>query len=135
MDTVDLEFELMLIRETLHLSVAETARLFGVTRSTVYSWQSGQPISPENAERLREIARALGSHLPILQAQAGRMAQRAIAGRGTLLDLLAQGVPARKAIDQLAELLAREAAQRERLAQRLHGGIGEHDADDLDAFS
>lgn len=129
-----LAVELKLVRELLRLSVAETAQLFGVTRPTIYSWQSGKPISPENAERLREIAQALERHLPILQAQSGRVAQRAIVGRSTLLDLLAQGAPAQPAVDQLAELLAREAVQRERLARRLHGRSGERGAADLDTL-
>jgi transcriptional regulator with XRE-family HTH domain len=135
MATVDLEFELKLIRETLHLSAADTARLFGVTRSTVCSWQSGQPISSVNAERLHEIVQALEPHLPILQTQSGRLAHRAIAGRSTLLDLLAQGSPAQQVVDQLAELLAQEAVQRERLARRLQGRDGSCGAADLDAFS
>lgn len=129
-----LEVELTLVRESLRLSVAETAQLFGVSRPTIYSWQSGKPISPENAERLREIAQALAPHLSILQAQSGRVAQRAIAGRSTLLDLLAQGAPAQPAVDQLAELLAREAVQRERLARRLQGRSGERGAADLDTL-
>ncbi len=126
--------ELELIREALRLSVAETAQLFGVTRPTIYSWQNGKPISPENAERLREIAQALEPHLQIIQAQVGRVAHRAIEGRSTLLQMLAQGADAQEAFGRLAIILGREATQRERLARRLQGRSGGRGAADLDSL-
>lgn len=130
-----LEVELGLVRECLRLSVAETALLFGVTRPTIYRWQDGDAPPVEKTERLREIAKALERHLPILQAQSGRLARRALAGRSTLLDLLAQGAPAQQVVDQLAELLAQEAVQRERLARRLQGRDGSRGDADVVAFS
>lgn len=129
-----LAIELQLIREALRLSVAETAMLFGVRRPTIYNWQNGKPISPENAERLREIAQALEPHLQIIQAQVGRVAHRAIEGRSTLLQMLAQGANAQEAIGRLATILGREAAQRERLARRLQGRTGNRGAADLDSL-
>lgn len=126
--------ELRLIRELLRLSVAETAELFGVTRPTIYSWQNGNPISPENAERLQEIARALEPHLQTIESQVGRLAHRAIEGRSTLLQRLAQGADAQAAIGRLTDILGREAAQRERLSRRLQGCSGNRGAADLDSL-
>lgn len=126
--------DLKTIRAVLRLSVAETAQLFGVSRPSVYSWQNGNPISPENAERLCEIATALTPHLQLLEAQVGRVAHRAIEGRTTLLQALAAGTDADQAISQLAEILSREAAQRERLAQRLQGRNGNRGSADLDSL-
>lgn len=129
-----LAVELQLIREALRLSVAETAMLFGVKRPTIYNWQNGKPISPENAERLREIAHALEPHLHVIQAQVGRVAHRAIEGRNTLLQMLAQGANAQEAIGRLAIILGREAAQHERLARQLQGRTSNRGAADLDSL-
>lgn len=126
--------ELKFIRKVLRLSVAETAELFGVTRPTIYSWQNGNPVSPENAERLREIAQALEPHLHAIESQVGRVAHRAIDGRSTLLQQLAQGASAREAIGHLADILGQEAAQRDRLARRLQGRSGSRGAADLDSL-
>ncbi len=124
--------ELKSIRQALRLSVAETAQLFGVSRPTIYSWQNGNPISPENAERLCAMANAIAPRLHLLEAQVGRVAHRAIEGRTTLLQKLAEGANADHAIGQLSDILIREATQRERLAQRLQGRNGNRGAVDLD---
>ncbi len=129
-----LAIELSSIRDALRLSVAETAQLFGVSRPTIYSWQRGNPINPENAERLRAIANALTRHFHLLGAQVGRVAHRAIEGRTTLLQTLAAGENANEAINRLAEILAREAAQRDRLTRRLQGRIGSRGSADLDTL-
>ncbi|TAH46076.1 MAG: XRE family transcriptional regulator [Gammaproteobacteria bacterium] len=124
--------ELKSIREALRLSVAETAQLFGVSRPTIYSWQNGNSISPDNAERLCAIANAIAPRLHLLEAQVGRVAHRAIEGRTTLLQKLAEGANADHAIGQLSDILIREATQRERLARRLQARIGNRGAVDLD---
>lgn len=129
-----LAIELKAIRNALRLSVAETAQLFSVSRPTIYSWQNGNPISPENAERLRAIANALTPHLPLLEAQVGRVAHRAIDGRATLLQKLAEGEGVDQAISQLSKILERETAQRERLAYRLHGRSGSRGSADFDTL-
>lgn len=130
-----LAVELQSIREALRVGVAETAQLFGVSRPTIYSWQNGNPISPENAERLCAIANAIAPHLDLLAAQVGRVAHRAIEGRTTLLQKLAEGANADQVIGQLTEILTREAAQRERLTRRLQGRTGGRGAADLDTLS
>ena len=127
-----LAIELKSIRDVLRLSVAETAQLFGVSRPTIYSWQRGNPISPENAERLRAITNAITPHLHVLEAQVGRVAHRAIDGRTTLLQTLAAGTSADQVISQLAGILARETAQRELLAHRLQGRSGNRGSVDFD---
>ena len=129
-----LAIELKSIRNALRLSVAETAQLFGVSRPTIYSWQNGKPISAENADRLHVIANALAPHLHLLEAQVGRVANRAIKGRTTLLQMLAAGSSVDLAINQLAEVLAQETAQRERLARRLQGRSGSRGSADLDTL-
>lgn len=126
--------ELESIRNALRLSVAETAKLFGVSRPTIYSWQNGNPIRLDNAERLRDIANALTPHLLLLETQVGRVAHRAIEGKTTLLQMLATGTHAEQAMSQLTTILAQEIAQRERLARRLQGRNGSRGYADLDAL-
>lgn len=129
-----LSFELKLIRSALRLSVAETAQLFGVSRPAIYSWQNGSSIRPKNAERLQAIANAITPHMALLEEQVGRVVHRAISGRTSLLQALAAGANADQAISQLAGILTREAAQRERLASRLRDRNGDRGAADLDAL-
>lgn len=130
--TRGLALELKSIRDALRLSVAETAQLFRVSRPTIYSWQNGNSIRLDSAERLRAIANALVPHLPLLEAQVGRVVHRSIEGRISLLQALAAGANADQTISKLAEILTREAAQRERLALRLKGRNSTRGSADLD---
>lgn len=126
--------ELRSIRETLRLSVAETAHLFGVSRPTIYSWQDGKAPSLKHAERVRAIANALAPHQRLMVAQVGRLAQRAIEGRTTLLQALSAGTDPEHAIGKLAAILTREAEQREQLASRLRGRNISRGAADVDTL-
>lgn len=130
----DLCVELKTIKDVLGLSVSELAQLFGVSRPTIYSWQEGKRVSEGNAKRIRDIASALAPRLALLDTQVGRIAHRAIDGRTTLLQMLAQGADAEQAIGKLADILQREAAQRERLASRLRGRNTDRGSPDLDAL-
>lgn len=107
------------IREVFKPSVTELATLFGVARQTVYNWQSGQPIAPENAARLEDLAAAAD----VLQ-EAGLAGQsyalrRPLPGGGTLFDRVRQGAPAAQAAVVLVEMLHHESAQREGFKARV----------------
>lgn len=128
----DLCVELETIKEALGLSVSELAQLFGVSRPTIYSWQEGKRVSEGNAKRIRDIASALAPRLALFDTQVGRIAHRAIDGRTTLLQKLAGGADAEQAIGKLADILQREAMQRERLASRLRGRNTDRGSPDLD---
>lgn len=131
---VDLSVELKVTKDVLRLSVSELAQLFGVTRPTIYSWQEGKRVSEGNAKRIRDIASALAPRLALFDTQVGRIAHRAIDGRTTLLQKLAGGADAEQAIGKLADILQREAMQRERLASRLRGRNTDRGSPDLDAL-
>lgn len=126
--------ELNTIRQALRLSVAEIANLFSVSRPTIYSWQNGKQIGQQNSERLRAILNALTPHLNLLGKQVGRVAHRAIEGKTTLLQKLAAGENAERAIMELLAILGGEAEQRERLSRRLQGRTGKRGVADLDAL-
>ena len=129
-----LVFELNVVRQVLRLSIAETASLFGVSRPTIYSWEKGNQLGNKNSARIRAIFHALTPHLKFLEIQAGRIAHRAIQGRITLLQKLAEGGDAQQAIRELVALLVQETAQRERLSFRLQGRTGDRGTADLDAL-
>ena len=126
--------ELNFVRQVLRLSIAETASLFGVSRPTIYSWEKGNQLGNKNSARIRAIFDALTPHLKFLEIQAGRIAHRAIQGRITLLQKLAEGGDAQQAIKELVALLVQETAQRERLSLRLQGRSGDRGTADLDAL-
>lgn len=129
-----LTVELNFVRQLLRLSIAETASLFGVSRPTIYSWEKGNQLGNKNCARLRAIFDALTPHLKFLEIQAGRIAHRAIQGRMTLMQKLAEGGDAQQAITELIALLVKETDQRERLSLRLQGRTGDRGAADLDAL-
>jgi transcriptional regulator with XRE-family HTH domain len=132
--SADLSVELKTIKDALRLSVSELAQLFGVSRPTIYSWQQAKRVREGYAKRIRDIARALAPRLDLLDAQVGRIAHRAIDGRMTLLQKLSEGADAEQATGKLADILQREAAQRERLASRLRGRNTDRGSPDLDAL-
>lgn len=134
MATQGLAVELQFIRDTLRLSAADLAELLGVTRPRIFSWQNGTAVSTENARRLQEIVQALDLHKDIITSEGGRVAYRAVEGRTTLLQMLAKGANAQDAISRLADILVREAAQRESLARRLQGRTGNFGEADVDTL-
>ena len=46
------------IRTTLRISVSDLARALGVSRQAVYDWRAGKAITPDNGERLIDLAPA-----------------------------------------------------------------------------
>lgn len=109
------------IREIFKPTVTELANLFGVSRQAVYDWQAGKPIAPENSLRLGEFAQAaelLSTQRIQISSQALR---RKVLGGQSLLDALRHGGPVLDTAAALAQVLDREAVQREKLTARLLG--------------
>lgn len=109
------------IREILKPTITELANLFGVSRQAVYDWQAGKPIAPENALRLGEFAKAA----ELLSAQQIQLSSQALRRKvldgQSLLDALRSGVLVFDTAAALAQVLDREAVQREKLTARLLG--------------
>lgn len=114
-----IQVQIETIRRSLRLSVAQLAKLFGVTRPTIYSWQKGGAISEDNARRIREVAAAIEPNLAFLEVQTGRLGSRAIYGSKSLVDLIAHGNAPEEATESLLRILRDEDSQRDRLARRL----------------
>lgn len=107
------------IREVFKPSVTELATLFGVARQTVYNWQSGQPIAPENAARLEDLAAAADMLQEDGLAGQSHALRRPLPGGGTLFDRVRQGDSAAQAALALVEMLRHESAQREGFKARV----------------
>lgn len=107
------------IREVFKPSVTELATLFGVARQTVYNWQAGQPIAPENAARLEDIAAAADVLQEDGLAGQSHALRRPLPGGGTLFDRVRQGDSAAQAALALVEMLHHESAQREGFKARV----------------
>lgn len=128
-----LSLQLSIVRAALQLSVAETADLFGVSRPTIYSWQAGRPGNEHHEIRVRALANAIEPYLALLE-RTDRASRRVISGTATVLDSLRGGRDPVETINMLATSLEQEAAQRARLAARLHGRTRARGAADIDAL-
>lgn len=109
------------IREILKPTITELANLFDVSRQAVYDWQSGKPTAAENATKLDDLAKAADALAATGLERSSQFLRRKIAGGKSLLDVVRDGGSAASAAQVLAQTLAREAKQRERLASRLEG--------------
>lgn len=113
--------ELAQIRNVLHPSVTDLANSLGVSRQTVYSWQAGKPIAPENASRLADLASAAD-----LFAKEGitvhpLLLRRSIYKGKNLLEIARDGGSAREAARSLIEIVRREDRQKQALKEQLRG--------------
>lgn len=129
-----IQVQIEAIRRSLRLSVAQLAKLLGVTRPTIYSWQKGGAISEDNARRIREVAAALEPNLAFLEAQTGRLGSRAIDGDRSFVDLIAHGIAPAAATESLVRLLRDEDSQRDRLARRLETRRSSRGMPDTETF-
>ena len=112
---------LVQIREVFKPSVTELATLFGVARQTVYNWQAGLPIAPENAARLEDLAVAADVLQAAGLAGQSHTVRRPLPGGGTLFDRVRQGDSGAQAALALVEMLRHESAQREEFKGRVAG--------------
>jgi transcriptional regulator with XRE-family HTH domain len=107
------------IREIFKPTITEVAALFGVSRQTVYDWQSGKGISDRHADKLEEIANAADlfadSGLPF----STQIVRRKLAGGRTLFDLFREGGSAQEATHSLIKMIQHELEQRKALGARL----------------
>lgn len=110
--------DLARIREVLSPAISDLATTLGVTRQSVYNWLNGDPITNENAAKLRDLAQAAD-----VLAQAGvtvnaALLKRKFANGKTLLQVAQAGESARESALVLVQILKREAEQRKRMTAR-----------------
>jgi transcriptional regulator with XRE-family HTH domain len=107
------------IREIFKLTITELASLFGVSRQTVYDWQSGKGISAVRADRLEELSKAADLFADSGLSISPRTLRRKLASGKTLFDVVRDGGPAEEATRSLIQVLRREIEQRRALDARL----------------
>jgi transcriptional regulator with XRE-family HTH domain len=111
---------LALVMDTLHPSMTEVANLFDVSRQTVYNWQKGGRVAPDNERRLKNLAGACQIFLSEGIAATASVLRRKFEGR-SVAQAIMNSSDAATLTYRLVRTLKREAEQRQRLAARLQG--------------
>ncbi|MFM9967825.1 MAG: hypothetical protein ACKVQK_05435 [Burkholderiales bacterium] len=111
------------IRDVLKPTITELANLFGVSRQAVYDWQAGKQTATENSAKLDALAKA-ADVLALSGIQgSSQLLRRRFAGGESLIGVIREGGSVVSAAQALAQILGREAKQREQLATRLAGRV------------
>jgi hypothetical protein len=113
--------QLEFIRSTTRLSVTELARVFSVARQTVHEWCHGAPLAPQNARRLQKLTDAVILLVESVGTLTAHDLRRPVRAGPSLLDTVRTDGNVLAVSYGLIETLAREAAQRARLAARFAG--------------
>jgi hypothetical protein len=107
------------VKEVFEPSITELASLLEVSRQTIYNWQAGQPIAPENERRLDQLARAADVLDEQGLAQKISALRRPISGGKNFFELVQMGSHPDIVARTLAKTMQDEKAQRKRLEERL----------------
>lgn len=109
------------IRTVTKISVTELARVFGVSRQSVHEWIKGGALSPQNAQRLWELAQATDVFLEAGIEPSPEVFRRKVAGGQSIFEAISDSGNAVSSAKTLVATLIRESEQRQRLAARLAG--------------
>lgn len=109
------------IRDATKISISELARVFGVSRQAVHEWIKGSALSPQNAQRLSELAQATDILLQSEIEISPQIFRRKIADGPSLFDALKEDSNVVDLARTLSATLVRESEQRKRLAARFSG--------------
>jgi len=107
------------IREIFKLTTTELAELFGVSRQTIYDWQSGRGISAVRADRLESLSKAADIFADSGLSISPRTLRRKLAGGKPFFDVIRDGGPVEESTRGLITMLQREIEQRKLLDARL----------------
>lgn len=107
------------IRNVLHPAVTDLSNALGVSRQAVYTWQAGNAIAPENAERLADLARAADLFAKEGLTATAQMLKRRISEGKNLFEIVREGGSAQIAAHALIEILRHEDSQRKLLRAKL----------------
>lgn len=110
------------VRSVLNPSVADLARALNVSRQSIYDWQSGGSITPENAKKLNELARAADVFVAEGLTATNQLLRREFGGQ-SFFDKVRNGGSAEDAARQLVKIARRETEQRQMLDRRLKGRV------------
>ena len=109
------------IRKILKPTVTELADILGVSRQTVYSWQAGKPIAPNNSLRLEDLANAADVFATEGLTGNSRVLRRAIKDGKNFFQSVLGGDSAVSTAQALIQILRDESQQRQRIENRFAG--------------
>ena len=109
------------IRTVLRPAVTDLAAALGVSRQAIYDWQSGKPVTAENAARLTDLAAAADVFAAENLTATAQLLRRPIAGGKRFFEVVRDGGCAEDAARKLVEMARRELVQRQALSERLAG--------------
>lgn len=107
------------IRAVFKSSMADIASIFKVSRQSVYNWIAGEKPSPENVEKLNDVAAAADLFLVQRFADSSYFVRRKLENGKTLMDVVREGGSAQHAARSLLQVAQKESSQREALQRRL----------------
>lgn len=119
------------IREILKPSISELGTVLGVSRQAIYDWQNGNPVAPENATRLGDIAKAADIFVAEGVVVTPYILKRPISGGKTLFEIIRDGGIASHAARSLTQLVLGEINRRKALNIRLANRKQEMDYQDM----
>lgn len=100
-------------------SISELAKVFGVSRQTVYNWKNGESLSIENEEKLRSMGAAADLFLREKISITGSILKRKIFENKTLFDIASEkNSSLYAAAEILVSRLIKEREQQSRLVSR-----------------
>lgn len=109
------------IRAVLKPTVLDLAAFFGVSRQTIYDWQSGANPNTEALKKLARMAQAADIFAAANVLVNAQTFKRKVTGGGTLLDAVLTGDNAVQVAHKLVVTLQREASQRQYLSKKFAG--------------
>lgn len=107
------------IRAIFKPSIADVASVFHVSRQSVYNWIAGEKPSPENVEKLNDVAAATDLFLAYGSADSSYLVRRKLENGKTLMEIVREGGSAQDAARSLLQIAQKETSQREALRRRL----------------
>lgn len=107
------------IRAVFKPSMADIASVFKVSRQSIYNWIAGEKPSPENVEKLDEVAQAADLLLAHGVAGSSYLVRRKLEDGKTLIEIVREGGSAQDAARSLLQIAQKETSQREALRRRL----------------
>ena len=122
------------VRATFKFNMTEIAKLFEVTRPTVYNWMSGTEPKSETGKAIARLSRAADSLKNLGVRRIELYVRRPILGDKSLVDMLKLGQPTTEVISTLVALAGKEAAVREDAMAR-RSGPSVRDFESLDSLA
>ena len=109
------------IREIFSPAVSELAKVFSVSRQTIYNWLNGEQPIFAHTDKLHDFALAADIFAETSIPMTGTLLKRNIIEGKSLLDIVYEGGSARDAARLLKQIVLHEISQREKLSARFAG--------------